>query len=308
MNVLVTGGLGYIGGITAKLLEKAGHTPVIYDLKNGQDIKDTALVKKTLETKKIDAVVHFAAYIEMGESMINPRKYFDNNFLGSQRLVETMVKSGVNKIIFSSTAGVYGNPKTIPIKEDAPKNPANPYGLSKLMTEELLAFYGRTENFKSVSLRYFNAAGATLDATWGEAHEPESHLIPNVIKAILKNKEFNLFGNDYPTKDGTCIRDYIHVLDLAEAHLLALKALDSETPTRAYNVGTGHGYSNLEVISMIESVSGSKVKLKVQPRRPGDANELVADPTKIKQELNWQPHHSDLKTIVSTAWNWHKNN
>ncbi len=309
MKVLVTGGAGYIGTICAAALENTGHQPVIYDLKNKQDIKDSALLKKILKQEKIEAVMHFAAYIEMGESMTNPQKYFDNNFLGSQSLLDAMTETGVKKIIFSSTAGVYGNPRGrgVPIKEEDRKAPENPYGQSKLMVEELLQFYDRTEAVRSISLRYFNAAGATLDFKMGEAHRPESHLIPNVIKAVLKNKEFVLHGNDYPTKDGTCVRDYIHVADLAQAHILALKALASGHPTDVYNVGTGKGYSNLEVIKMIEKVSGKKVKLKIGPRRPGDANELVADPAKIKQELGWRPQHSDLETIVTTAWNWHKN-
>ena len=250
--------------------------------------------------------MHFAAYIEMGESMIDPKKYFDNNFLGSQSLLEAMVKAGVNKIIFSSTAGVYGNPERIPIKETDKKLPDNPYGQSKLMVEELLGFYDRIYNLKSISLRYFNAAGATLDAAMGEAHQPESHLIPNVIRAVLKNKGLILHGNDYPTPDGTCIRDYIQVLDLAQAHILALKALVTGQQTDTFNVGTGQGYSNLEVIKMIEKISGQPVRLTIGPRRPGDANELVADPAKIKRTLNWQPQHSDLATIIRTAWHWHK--
>ena len=305
MKVLVTGGAGYIGAITAAALETAGHQPLIYDIKNNQDIKDTLLLKKTFKAEKIEAVMHFAAYIEMGESVLNPQKYFDNNFLGSQCLLKAMTDAGVNKIIFSSTAGVYGNPERLPIKEEDRKQPENPYGQSKLMVEELLKFYDRIEGVGSISLRYFNAAGATLDFKMGEAHRPESHLIPNVIKAVLQDKAFRLHGNDYPTKDGTCIRDYIHVVDLAQAHILALKALASGHKTDVYNVGTGKGYSNLEVIKMIEKVSGKKVKLKIGPRRPGDANELVADPAKINQELHWQPKYSDLETIVATAWNWH---
>jgi len=307
MKVLVTGGAGYIGSITAAVLEKAGHQPVIYDIKNNQDVKDTLRLKKTLAAEKIEAVMHFAAYIEMGESVLNPQKYFDNNFLGSRSLLEAMTDVGVNKIIFSSTAGVYGNPERVPIKEGDRKAPENPYGQSKLMVEELLKFYDRTEAVRSISLRYFNASGATLDSNLGEAHQPESHLIPNVIKAVLENKAFTLHGKDYPTPDGTCIRDYIHVVDLAEAHILALKALASGHATDVYNVGTGQGYSNLEVIKMIEKISGKQVKLIIGARRPGDANELVADPAKIIKELHWQPRHSDSETIITTAWNWHKN-
>lgn len=307
MKVLVTGGAGYIGAITATLLTQAGHQAVIYDLKNNQDIKDAARLKTTLKQEKIEAVMHFAAYIEMGESMVNPQKYFDNNFLGSQCLLEAMTESGVTKIIFSSTAGIYGNPERVPIKENNRKRPENPYGQSKLMVEELLGFYDRTEGVRSISLRYFNAAGAALDAKMGEAHRPESHLIPNVIKAVLENKEFTLHGNDYPTKDGSCIRDYIHVLDLAQAHILALDTLANGHKTDVYNLGTGQGYSNLEVITMIEKVSGKPVKLTIGPRRPGDANKLIADPSKFQKEFSWQPKHSDLETIVTTAWNWHKN-
>lgn len=305
MNVLVTGGAGYIGGITAQLLKKAGYQPVIFDKKNNQDIKDTALLIKTIKQEKIQAVLHFAAFIEMGESMENPQKYFANNFLGSQSLLEAMTQTGINKIIFSSTAGVYGNPQRLPIKEENRKAPENPYGLSKLMTEELLKFYDRIYGIRSVSLRYFNAAGAALDGKLGEAHQPESHLIPNVIKAVLQNQPFPLNGNDYPTHDGTCVRDYIHVVDLAQAHILALETLINCHKTDVFNVGTGRGYSNLEVIKMVEKVSGQKVKLKTGRRRPGDANELVADVTKITKELGFKPQYSDLETIVKTAWRWH---
>ncbi|MDP4031120.1 MAG: UDP-glucose 4-epimerase GalE [Patescibacteria group bacterium] len=307
MKVLVTGGAGYIGRITAALLKAAGHQAIIYDLKQGQDIKNIPLLKKTIKAEKISAVMHFAAFIEMGESMTNPKKYFDNNFLGSQSLIEATMAAGVNQLIFSSTAGVYGNPIRVPIKETDRKLPENPYGQSKLLTEEMLKFYGRTSHLRSISLRYFNAAGASLDGLMGEAHQPESHLIPNVIKAVLQNKAFTLHGNDYPTPDGTCIRDYIHVVDLSKAHILALEALASGHQSEVYNVGTGQGYSNLEVIKMIEKVSRKPVKLTIGPRRAGDANELVADPAKIKADLGWKPQYSDLKTIVSTAWNWHKN-
>ncbi len=303
MKILVTGGKGYIGAITAQELIINNHQAVIYDKKNNQDINDTKLLAKVIKEEKIEAVMHFAAYIEMGESMEQPAKYFDNNLVGSQHLIHTMVNTGVKYLIFSSTAGVYGNPIRIPIKEDDRKWPENPYGQSKLMTEELLEFYDRIYDIKSISLRYFNACGATEHS--GENHQPESHLIPNVIKAILADKEFKLFGDDYPTKDGTCIRDYIHVLDLASAHILALEALVSGHKSDVYNVGTGKGYSNLEVIKMAEKISGKKLKLKIGPRRPGDANELVADSTKIQKYLGWQPQYSDLETIVKSAWHWH---
>jgi UDP-glucose 4-epimerase len=307
MNILVTGGAGYIGRITADLLKKNGLHPVIYDLKNGQDISDTAKLTDILKQKKIQAVIHFAAFIEMGESMFNPIKYFNNNFLGTQSLLEAMIKAKVKKIIFSSTAGVYGNPKRLPLKETDAVLPENPYGQSKLMVEQLLDFYSRAGVLRSISLRYFNAAGASLDGKSGEDHQPESHLIPNAMTAILHNKPLTLFGNDYLTKDGTCVRDYIHVLDLARAHLLALKALMAGHKTAIYNAGTGKGYSNLAVIKMIEAISGKKVKIKFKSRRPGDATELVADPAKFQQEFSWKPQYSDLKTIVKTAWLWHQN-
>ncbi|MCX6816819.1 MAG: UDP-glucose 4-epimerase GalE [Candidatus Beckwithbacteria bacterium] len=307
MKILVTGGKGYIGSITASALEKNGQKVVIFDKKDGQDIQDINKLKQLLATEKIEAVMHFAAYIEMGESMTNPQKYFENNFVGSQHLIQAMVDTKVKYLIFSSTAGVYGNPIRIPIKEDDRKEPENPYGQSKLMVEETLDFYDRIYGLKSISLRYFNAAGASpAGEGLGENHQPESHLIPNLIKAILENREFSLFGNDYPTKDGTCIRDYIHVLDLAEAHILALKALISGHKSEVYNVGAGKGYSSLEVIKMVEKVSAKKLKLKIGPRRPGDANELVADPTKIQKDLGWRPKYSDLETIVRSAWQWHK--
>lgn len=303
MRILVTGGKGYIGAITAQELIKNNHQAVIFDRKNGEEIQDIKLLQKVIKKEKIEAVMHFAAFIEMGESMEQPVKYFENNLVGSQYLFHTMINTGVKYLIFSSTAGVYGNLLRIPIKEDDQKQPENPYGQSKLMTEQLLEFYDRTDGMKSISLRYFNACGATEHS--GENHQPESHLIPNVMKAILTNSEFTLFGNDYLTKDGTCIRDYVHVIDLANAHILALEALTKGHKSEVYNVGTGKGYSNLEVIKMVEKVSGKKLKIKVAPRRPGDAQELVADATKIRKDLGWKPRYSDLETIIKTAWKWH---
>ncbi|MFC1627172.1 UDP-glucose 4-epimerase GalE [Patescibacteria group bacterium] len=321
MKVLVTGGAGYIGAITADELKKQGFEVVIFDsLENGYkesvkefklikgNIKDHKLVEKTLKEEKIEAVMHFAAYIQMGESMENPSKYFDNNTYGSTCLINAMLKMGVKKMVFSSTAGVYGNPERVPIKEDDRKLPENPYGESKLMVEKILEWADKVNGFKSIAIRYFNAAGASLDGKLGEAHQPESHLIPNVIKAVMEDKEFQLFGDDYPTADGTCIRDYVHVLDLASAHILALKALKDGAKTDVFNAGTGKGYSNKEVIEMVEKVNGKKVKLKVEKRRAGDANELVADSSKLQKELGWRPKHSDLETIIKTAWKWHSKN
>ncbi len=320
MKVLVTGGAGYIGAITAQELKKQGYEVVIFDsLEKGYKksvkgfklikgkIHDQELVGKTLKQHEIEAVMHFAAYIEMGESMENPSKYYENNVIGTVSLLEAMVEANVKKMIFSSTAGVYGNPEKLPIKEEDRQLPENPYGQSKLMVEKILKFYDMTHELRSISIRYFNAAGATLDGKLGEAHRPESHLIPNVIKAVLEKKEFRLFGDDYPTRDGTCIRDYIHVLDLAEVHILALKALEKDHKTDVYNAGAGKGYSNKQVIEMVKKVSGKDLRVKIAPRRPGDANELVADSSKLKKEFKWQPKYSDLKTIVETAWKWHFN-
>lgn len=305
MRILVTGGQGYIGSIVAQELNKQNFEVEIYDLKNQQDIRDEKLLLTILKDKKIEAVMHFAAYIEMGESMKDPTKYFENNFLGSAVLINTMIKARVNKLIFSSSAGVYGNPERVPIKETDRKIPENPYGESKLMVEQLLDFYSRTSDLRSISLRYFNAAGATLEGKMGENHQPESHLIPNVIKAMLQKKEFKLFGTDYPTPDGTCIRDYIHVLDLSNAHILALKTLIDGHKTDVYNCGTGKGYSNSQVIEMVKKVAGKDLKIKIGPRRPGDANELVADSSKLQKEFGWRPQYSDLETIIKTAWQWH---
>lgn len=317
MKILVTGGAGYIGAITAKQLEQSGHNVLVYDhffshpvtkLGNTPYVKggilDGKTLSKTLSTFHPDVVMHFAAYIQMGESVDNPRKYYDNNFIGTLSLVENMIKVGCHKLVFASTAGVYGNPVQVPIPEDHKKEPENPYGETKLSVERLLKWYDKSYGFKSISIRFFNAAGAVGEL--GEDHHDESHLIPNIINAQLAGKEFTLFGNDYPTSDGTCIRDYIHVLDLAEAFRLAAeKLMTAEAITTAYNAGTGHGYSNLEIIKMVETVSGKSVTVKYAPRRPGDANELVADSTRMQKELGWKPSHSDLESIVRSAYAYH---
>ena len=317
MKVLITGGAGYIGAVTAKYLESRGYEVLVYDhfashnpdklgstpyVKGG--VLDTRTLEKTLSSFHPDVVMHFAAYIQMGESVSNPRKYYDNNFIGTLSLVEAMIKTGCHKLVFASTAGVYGNPVQVPIPEDHKKEPENPYGETKLAAERLLKWYDKAYGFKSISIRFFNAAGATDEL--GEDHHDESHIIPNIIKAQLSGKEFVLFGNDYPTPDGTCVRDYIHVLDLAEAFRLAAeKLLTPEALTTAYNAGTGHGYSNLEIVKMVESVSGKPVKVKFEPRRPGDANELVADVSRIKSELSWSPTNSDLESIIKSAYSYH---
>lgn len=317
MKILVTGGAGYIGAIAAKELASQGHDILVYDhfvSHSPSKLGDTPYVKaglldsraldSALSSFRPDVVMHFAAYIQMGESVKNPRKYYDNNVIGSLALIEAMIKHGVHKLVFASTAGVYGNPKQIPIPEDHPKEPENPYGETKLTVERLLKWYDKAYDFRSISIRFFNAAGATGEL--GEDHHDESHIIPNVIKAQQEGREFTLYGNDYPTPDGTCVRDYIHVLDLVEAFRLAAeKLLTPDATTTAYNAGTGHGYSNLEIVKMVEQVSGKPVKIKFEPRRPGDANELVADVSRLKSELSWSPKHSDLESIIRSAFAYH---
>lgn len=325
MKILVTGGAGYIGAITAKALGEAGYEVLVYDHfvshspTKMQDIPyikagllDSHTLDKTLSSFRPDVVMHFAAYIQMGESVKNPRKYYDNNVIGSLALIEAMIKHGVHKLVFASTAGVYGNlyPSEALAKgghsllrEDQPKEPTNPYGESKLVVERLLKWYDRAYDFRSISIRFFNAAGAAGEL--GEDHHDESHIIPRVIAAQRAGREFTLFGNDYPTPDGTCVRDYIHVLDLAEAFRLAAEKLVAGGATTAYNAGTGHGYSNLEIVKMVEKVSGKPVAIKYEHRRPGDANELVADVSRIKSELSWSPTHSDLESIVRSAYKYH---
>lgn len=265
-------------------------------------------VSKVFSENKFDAVVHFAGFISMAESISNPYVYFDNNVNASLNVIECMVKNKVNNFIFSSTAGVYGNPVKTPIAEDHPKNPTNPYGESKLTVERILSWYGKIYNLNFVCLRYFNASGASLDGKLGENHSPESHLIPNAINAILNKTSFALYGSDYSTPDGTCVRDYIHVLDLVDAHILAISKLKNGGGKLFYNVGTGHGYSNKEVIDMVKKVSGSEINIENSDRRPGDADVLIADPTLIKKDLVFFPKNSDLETIIKSAWEWHKRN
>ncbi|MFZ5845281.1 MAG: UDP-glucose 4-epimerase GalE, partial [Patescibacteria group bacterium] len=272
------------------------------------DIGDPKIINQALEKKKIEAVIHFAGYISVEESVREPHKYFRNNVLSPIRLLEAMGKHGVSRIIFSSTAAVYGNPQKVPIPEDHPQEPLNPYGLSKWCFENLLKVYDCQKGLKSISLRYFNAAGASLDGSHGEDHQPETHIIPLALKTALgEQREFSLFGTDYPTRDGSCIRDYIHVEDLCRAHLAALDALMNGHPSSVYNVGTGSGVTNKEVLAQVKKETGVDFPVKVKPRRPGDAAELVADPTKLSQEFGWRPEHSDIATIIQTAWNWYKN-
>ncbi len=318
-KILVTGGAGYIGSFMCRQLKSDGFDVVILDnLSYGhpEAVKDFRLeqidlvsekekIDDLLSKEKFDGVVHMASFIQMGESFANPSKYYRNNVVGFLNLVDSMVKNNVLKIILSSSAGVYGNPVNLPIKEEDPKNPLNPYGETKYILERMLEDYDSAYGLKFTSLRYFNAAGAALDGSIGEAHGEESHLIPNIIKKTLNGEVFILFGDDYDTPDGTCIRDYIHVLDLAESHSLALKRLVDGKESLFLNIGQGRGYSNKEVIDAIEKTTGLKVGIKVEPKRPGDANALYADIGKIKQELNWQPKYG-LEDIVKSAYLWHK--
>ncbi len=320
MKILITGGAGYIGSFMVKrLLERGDEITVIDSLERGHqevvdekaklyigNLLDKDFVSKVFSENKFDGVIHFAGFISMGESMENPYLYFQNNVFSSLNLIEEMTKANVNNLIFSSTAGVYGDPAKLPIPEENPTNPTNPYGESKLMVEKIMTWYAKTKKLSGIALRYFNAAGAALDGSMGEQHNPESHIIPKLIKSLIEDKPFNLFGTDYQTKDGTCVRDYIHVLDLVEAHVLALEKLVKEPGNYIYNIGTGRGYSNKEVIEMVEKVSGQKVNVQDSPRRPGDADELIADSTKIRSELGFSPKYSDLETIIKTAWQWHK--
>jgi UDP-glucose 4-epimerase len=319
MKVLVTGGAGYIGSHMTKVLLEKGHEVVVADslergFKDAVDSRAKLVVGNLLDKQYVeelftedhfDGVIHFAAYIAVGESMQQPEMYFENNITATVHVLEAMRKHQVNNFIFSSTAAVYGTPASVPISEDSPKQPENPYGESKLIVENILEWQHKIHKLNFIAFRYFNASGASLDASVGERHQPETHIIPNVINAALKDVKFTLFGNDYKTPDGTCIRDYIHVLDLAEAHLLGLEKLMNSGGTGYYNVGTGKGYSNKEVIDTVKRISGKEFDVEYAQRRPGDPDELVADVMKIKNELNFTPKYSDIDTIINSAWKWH---
>ncbi|MCL4515441.1 MAG: UDP-glucose 4-epimerase GalE [Firmicutes bacterium] len=322
MNILVAGGAGYIGSHTAAALRRAGHRVVILDnLQTGHapaaaavggafvegDIGDGALVRELLSRHQIDVVVHFAANSLVGESMARPEKYWSNNLGNGLRLLEAMREAGVDKIVFSSTAAVYGEPERVPIEEDHPKAPTNTYGMTKLAVEHLLESFDRAYNFRHISLRYFNAAGADPSGENGEDHDPETHLIPIVLQAALARRDrVSIFGNDYPTPDGTCIRDYIHVVDLAAAHVLAVEALAEGRPSAVYNLGNGNGFSVREVIRTAEKVVGRAIPVEETGRREGDPAVLVASSERIRHELGWKPEFAGLETIVATSWRWHK--
>jgi len=319
MNILVTGGAGYIGSHTVRALLQRGHEVTVLDnLSYGHrqavptdrlvvgDLNEAKLVNGLLAERRIEAVVHFAAFAYVGESVTDPAKYYTNNFLNSLTLLEACRTNGIRRFVFSSTCATYGNPTKVPIDESEKQLPINPYGNTKLAFERALADYAAAYPFGYCALRYFNAAGASPDGTIGEDHNPETHLIPLVFQAAMgKRPRLDIFGTDYPTPDGTCIRDYIHVDDLAAAHILALDKLEAGAQLK-FNVGVGRGFSVREVIRTAEEVSGLKVPVKEGPRRPGDPAELVANADKIRRELGWQPHYTDLRPIVETAWNWHR--
>lgn len=321
MRILVTGGAGYIGSQMVRMLVSRGVDVTVLDTlelghketmpKEAVFVKGNTKDAQALATcfaRPVDAVIHFAAYLFVEESVREPVKYFNNNVIAPIALLDAMALAGCKKIIFSSSAAVYGNPVTVPIPESHPKNPESPYGLTKWCFEELLRVFDKSKGIRSISLRYFNAAGASLDGSHGEAHRTETHIIPLAVRTALGGqKDFSLFGTDYDTRDGSCERDYIHIEDLCEAHVVALDALISGHKTDVYNVATGTGSTNKELVAQVKKTTGIDFPVKEAGRRPGDPGILVADPTKITKEFGWNPKYSDLKTIVESAWKWHKN-
>lgn len=317
--ILVTGGAGYIGSHTVRELRERGADVVVYDnLSTGHvesigdtpfvkgDLFDTELLCKTLREYNVDAVIHFAAYSLVGESMTNPAKYYHNNVAGTLALLDAMLAENVKYLVFSSSAATYGDCGDGLITEDSPQNPTSVYGQTKLMMEQFMQDYDKAYGMKYVALRYFNAAGAHLSGEIGEAHNPESHLIPLILQVPNgKREQINVFGEDYPTHDGTCIRDYIHVTDLADAHIKALEYLKNGGKSTYYNLGNGNGFSVKEVIDTVERVVGAPIKRQIVDRRAGDPASLVASSEKIQKELGWKPRYANLETIVASAWKWH---
>ena len=315
MKILVTGGAGYIGSITTQILCDSQHNVVVFDnLERGYrqavdqrakfiqgDLRNKQDIFKALDYEKPDAVIHFAAYIEVGESMIKPNEFFENNVMGSLNLIKAMNETGCKKIIFSSTCATYGTPDKIPMDESLKQRPESVYGESKLISEKIFSWAKEIHNIDYVFLRYFNACGAT--DIYGEAHNPETHLIPLILQVAQgKRNEIKLFGDDYPTRDGTCIRDYIHVKDLAQAHILALKS----TISGVYNLGNGEGYTVKEVIDVCRKITNHPIPMSIKPRRSGDCTTLVADSSKARDEMGWEPRYPDLESIITSAWNWHQ--
>lgn len=320
MKILVTGGAGYIGSHIVKTLGEKGHDIVVYDnLSYGHkwallygrlivaDLADRDSLDSVFKREKFDSVIHMSAYVVVDESIREPIKYYRNNFVNALNLIDTCLKNGVNTFLFSSTAAVYGIPDKVPVTEDTPLAPINPYGASKVMVERVLNDVNLSNNFRYISLRYFNVAGADPLARIGQARKDATHLITVSLRTALGRREtLNIFGTDYPTPDGTCIRDYIHVDDLADAHIFALEYLASGGESRIYNCGYGHGYSVKEVVEKVIEVTGVRFPVKNVDRRPGDPPELIADASKLKEELGWEPRHDDLEYIIKTAWEWEK--
>jgi len=318
--VLVAGGAGFIGSHTVKLLQASGGRPVVIDnlvtgnlsaLQSGPfyqgGIEDDALVRRVVEEHGIRRAILFAGYAYVGESVSAPRKYYRNNVVNNLRFLDSLVDAGVMEIVFSSSCSVYGAQSNALLTEDSPTQPLSPYAQSKLFLEDALAWYGRAYGIRSVSLRYFNAAGADPEGRLGERHVPETHLIPLAIFSVLHGQQLSVFGDDYPTPDGTCIRDYVHVTDLAQAHVQSLAYLESGEPSTTINLGAGIGTSVRQVIAEVEKISGKVAPVRISPRRPGDAPILVASCSKARRLLGWGPRYSDLPTIVRHAWNWFSN-
>jgi len=320
MKILVCGGAGYIGSHTVKSLLREGHEVIIFDnFSSGKeelviggevirgDLDDKEPIREVFKARKIEAVLHFASLIQVGESYLNPQRYYTHNLSTSLNLFEAMLEADVKKIIFSSSAAVYGAPQEIPITESHPLNPINPYGHTKLFVERILQDYEKAYGMRFISLRYFNAAGADPDAELGELHDPETHLIPNILQFLLGKKDsFQVYGTDFPTPDGTAIRDYIHVTDLADAHVLALRKLLTSGDSDAINLGASRGFSVLEVVKKVEEMTGLRVSFRAKPKRLGDVPVLLASKVKAEQRLGWRLRYSGLETIVETAWRWHK--
>ena len=320
MRVLVIGGAGYIGShAVRKLIEEGNDVVVLDSLYTGHrkavdkrakfyqgDIEDTNLVSKILRDENIDAVMHFAAYSLVPESVKKPLKYYDNNVSGMISLLQAMEDAKVKYLVFSSSAATYGIPEKLPITEDTPLNPINPYGETKMMMEKIMHWADKANGIKSIALRYFNVAGASSDGSIGEDHGPETHLIPNILKsAIAGDGNFTIFGDDYNTPDGTNVRDYVHVMDLADAHILALKYLEDNNQSNAFNLGSSTGFSNKQMLEAAREVTGKEIPAKIAARRPGDPDSLIAASDKARSVLGWKPQYDDVHDIIATAWKWH---
>jgi len=319
-TVLVTGGAGYIGSVTAHLLKRRGYgVAIVDDLSRGYEhnvrglpffklrLSETEALSDLLNRERVDAVIHFAAYSAVGESARKPELYFLNNDGGTASLLSAMIQANVKRLVFSSTAAVYGSPKIVPIPEDLPLDPVNPYGESKVLVEKMLRWMDSCSGLRSIALRYFNACGADPESGLGEEHEPETHLIPLLLRAVVSGKPMTIFGDDYEKPDGTCIRDYIHVTDLAEAHVVAIAKLLAGGASDVFNVGTGTGQSVLEVMRAVERATGRRAPREIGPRRAGDPAVLVANSDKLKRTLGWKPKFTEIEDIVATAWEFEQN-